>query len=507
MSQPGDGTPSARSGSDYAAKRRFEETPEPPSSTAVEDVDPLRAPVGPSFVIHQHYATNLHHDLRLEMENETGPILVSWAVPKGVPHRRGIKVLAVRTEDHPFEYGTFSGTIPSDNYGAGEVRIFDAGKYELDKRDGEKVSFRLQGRRLNGLYHLIRSKYSEGRETWLLTMTEDHRPDPDPRPRLEPMLATSVEGSFDDPGFQFEPKWDGVRALAVCQGSTTLYSRLGNDISAGYPELGALGRQLVAIDAVLDGEVVAFDQGTPSFQRLQARMHVRDPGQVQQLMKTIPVVYMAFDLLYLDGVDLTRLPLVERRQLLEEVVVVNDHLQISPVVIGDGIALFEAASSHHLEGIMAKRLTSIYRPGARSRDWLKIKTVLELDAVVVGWTRGTGNRQGTIGSLALALYDHDHLVYIGNVGTGFDQRSLDEALARLRSLEDVPPPFPSDVIRSRPELRGARWVAPELVVVVEYRQVTKAGRLRAPSFRGFREDKAPSDCTVEQLGVLEREGT
>ncbi|MEX2623571.1 MAG: non-homologous end-joining DNA ligase [Acidimicrobiia bacterium] len=485
--------------SDYESKRSFDRTPEPPTSAAGEDVDPRVASVGPSFVIHQHYATNLHHDLRLEMLNDSGPVLVSWAVPKGVPWRPDTKVLAVRTEDHPIEYGSFSGSIPADNYGAGEVRIFDAGTYEIDERDRKKVSFRLQGRRLDGLYHLIKTKFSEGRESWLLFMTEDYRPPPEPQPRLEPMLATLAADPFDDPGFQFEPKWDGVRALAVCDEQTALYSRLGNEITDGYPELGALHRRLVATDAILDGEIVAFDDGTPSFQKLQSRMHVRDRRQVELLMKSVPVVFMAFDLLYLDGRDLTRMTLEERRSLLGEVVVVDDRVQVSPAIREDGVALFEAAKTQGLEGIMAKRLSSLYHPGARSREWLKVKTKFDLDAVVVGWTHGTGNRQGTIGSLALALYDGDDLVYIGNVGTGLNQRSLDDALRKLQALDEVPPPFTSQVIKSRPELRKARWVAPALVATVEYRQLTQAKRLRAPSFLGFRDDKKPQDCTVDQL--------
>lgn len=485
--------------SDYDSKRRFDQTPEPPMVAAMEDVDPLTAPVGPSFVIHQHYATNLHHDLRLEMLNEAGPVLVSWAVPKGVPWRPDTKVLAVRTEDHPIEYGTFSGSIPADNYGAGEVRIFDAGTYEVDERDRKKLSFRLQGNRLDGLYHLIKTKFTEGRESWLLFMTDEYRPPPEPHPRLEPMLATLLADSFDDPAFQFEPKWDGIRALAVCVEETSLISRLGNEVTDGYPELAALHRRLVATDAILDGEIVAFDQGVPSFQKLQQRMHVRDRKQVEQLMKAVPVVFMAFDIIYMGGRDLTKLTLEERRVLLEEVVVVDDHLQVSPAIRSDGVALFEAAKAQDLEGIVAKRLTSTYRPGARSKDWLKIKTVFDLDAVVVGWTDGAGNRQGTIGSLVLALYEVDDLVYIGNVGTGFNQRSLDDVLGRLKALGEVPAPFASQVIKSRPELRKARWVPPTLVAKVEYRQLTDAGRLRAPAFIEFRDDKRPEECTVQQL--------
>jgi bifunctional non-homologous end joining protein LigD len=485
--------------SDYDKKRSFDQTPEPPASAVWEDVDPLAAPVGPSFVVRQHYATNLHHDLRLEMLNDLGPVLVSWAVPKGVPWRPGTKVLAVRTEDHPIEYGSFSGSIPADNYGAGEVRIFDTGTYEIDERDRKKFSFRLQGGRLDGLYHLIKTKFSEGRESWLLFMTKDHRPPPELQPRLEPMLATLATDPFDDPGFQFEPKWDGVRSLAVCGEGTAHFSRLGNEITDGYPELSALHRRPVATDAILDGEIVAFEDGKPSFQKLQQRMHVRDPRQLQQLIKTVPVVFMAFDIIYLDGRDLTALPLERRREFLEEVVVADDHLQVSPAIRNDGIALFEAAKAQNLEGILAKRLSSTYRPGARSKDWLKVKTVFDLDAVIVGWTEGTGNRQGTIGSLVLALYDGDDLVYIGNVGTGFNQRSLDDALRRLKALATAPAPFTAQVIHSRPELRKARWVDPALVAIIEYRQLTAAGRLRAPSFLGFRDDKRPQDCTVAQL--------
>lgn len=485
--------------STYGSKRRFEQTPEPPPNVHREDVDPLLAPPGPSFVIHQHYATNLHHDLRLEMISGSEPVLVSWAVPKGVPAKTGVKVLAVRTEDHPFEYGTFSGSIPAGEYGGGEVRIFDSGTYEVEDRDGKRVSFRLHGRRLDGLYHLIKTNFEEGRESWLLTMTEDHRPQADPHPPLQPMLATLVDDSFDDPDWQFEPKWDGVRALAVCGGETKLYSRLGNDISAGYPELAGLHHRLVAIDAILDGEIVAFDDGVPSFQKLQQRMHVRSPHQLEQLMKTVPVVFMAFDVIYLDGRDLTSLALSDRRRLLEEAVVGNDQLQLSPAIPGEGEALFEAAKSQQLEGIVAKRIASRYVPGARSRDWLKIKTVFDLDAVVVGWTEGGGNRSGTIGSLILALYDGDQLVYVGNVGTGFDERSLSDLKTKLQALGEAPPPFPVDVIKRRTELRKAHWVPPTLVVMVQYRQLTDAGRLRAPAFKALRDDKDPSDCTVDQL--------
>lgn len=490
-------------GSTYAKKRKFEATPEPTPSIDGDggELDPLVAEPGPSFVIQQHYATALHHDFRLEMRRPgADPVLVSWAVPKGLPRRRGVKTLAVRTEDHPFEYGSFSGSISDGNYGAGAVRIFDAGTYETVKRDDEKITFRLRGERLQGIYHLVKTAVQNGKEQWLAILSEDERPPPEPRPSLDPMLATLADEPFDDPAWQFEPKWDGIRALAICTDSTELVSRLGNNITGGYPELSKLHNRLVALEAIIDGEIVAFEDGAPSFQKLQQRMHVRDERQLKALVAKAPVAFMAFDLIYLDGRSLITESLDQRRQLLEEMVVPDDHIQISPAVIGEGKVLYQAAANQGLEGIVAKRIASTYEPGKRSPAWLKIKTVLDLDAVVVAWTEGSGSRHGTLGSLVLALYDDDgELRYVGNVGTGFNQKSLTDAMRRFSKLKSVAGPFDAGVLKSRPELRKAHWVPPTLVATVEYRQLTNAGRLRAPSFKGFREDKKARACTVDQL--------
>jgi bifunctional non-homologous end joining protein LigD len=489
--------------STYAKKRKFEATPEPPSSVpedAEGDLDPLRAEPGPSFVIHQHYATRLHHDVRLEMHRPGGePVLVSWAVPKGLPRRRGTRALAVRTEDHPFAYGTFTGSIPSGNYGAGEVRIFDAGTYEIVKRDTEKITFRLQGTRLMGVYHLVKTSQGEGKEQWLALLSSDERPSQAVAPPLEPMLATLIGEVFDDPAWLYEPKWDGVRALAICDDETKLVSRLGNTVTVGYPELSGLHDRLVALDAIIDGEIVALEGAVPSFQKLQRRMHVRDERQLSILARNSPVTFMAFDLIYLDGTNLTAEPLSERRRLLEETVVPNERLQVSPAVFGEGTALFEAAKSQSLEGIVAKKITSIYEPGRRSQAWLKIKTFSDLDAIVVGWTEGSGQRQEKLGSLVLALFDENgELRHIGNVGTGFDQQSLKAAMDRLEKLPTADSPFDIKVFKGA-DLRKVHWVAPTEVATVEYRQVTAAGKLRAPSFKGFRDDKAASSCTLDQL--------
>jgi bifunctional non-homologous end joining protein LigD len=214
------------------------------------------------------------------------------------------------------------------------------------------------------------------------------------------------------------------------------------------------------------------------------------------MTRQIPVVYMVFDLLYLDGSDLTSLPLQERRRLLEETIVPSERIRISPSTEGTGKALYAAAAEQGLEGIMAKRLSSVYVPGARSKDWLKVKVSFDIDVVIVAWTTGEGARAGTIGSLAMALYDGGELRYVGNVGTGFGRGSLEEAMERLAALEETEPLF-----TERAELRRAHWVQPSLVAKVEHRGVTSAGRLRAPAFQGFREDKRPEECTIDQLSV------
>ena len=492
----------ARRQSIYAIKRQFEETPEPAFEESDGELDPLTADPGPTFVIHQHYATRLHHDVRLEMRRPGAePVLVSWAVPKGLPRSRGTRALAVRTEDHPFSYGTFTGTIPDGNYGAGEVRIFDSGTYEIVKRDSVKITFRLHGKRLAGVYHLVKTSPAGSKEQWLAILSVDERPPAAPHPPLEPMLATLTGDAFDDPEWLYEPKWDGVRALALCDDTSKLVSRLGNTVTAGYPELSNLHDRLVALDAIIDGEIIAFDGAAPSFQKLQRRMHVRGDRQLTALVRESPVTFMAFDLIYLDGASLFAEELGKRRRLLEAIIVPNERLQISPAIVGEGTALYRAAEEQGLEGIVAKRIASTYEPGRRSPSWLKIKPSSDLDAVVVGWTEGSGRRQGTLGALILALYDQEgKLQHIGNVGTGFDKHSLKAAIDRLEVLPVGSNPFHVRFLKTNSDLKAAHWVAPTLVAIVEYRQVTNAGKLRAPSFKGFRDDKAATSCTLDQLG-------
>ncbi len=483
---------------DYETKRAFEKSPEPPSEIR-GNVDPGVARPGQSFVIQKHYARRLHFDLRLEMYHGDTPVLVSWAVPKGLPRARGVRSLAIHVEDHPFEYRTFAGTIPEGNYGAGEVRIFDSGTYEMLEQRPGKLVVRLEGKRLRGSYHLVRTKEGD-KEEWLALLGEPAAETRDQPPAPDPMLASANGAPFDDPGWAFEPKWDGLRAIALCQDETRLVSRNQNEVTAAYPELRKLHERLVALDAMVDGEIVCFEAGRPSFERLQNRMHVRDVRQAERLAKAQPVTYIAFDLLYLDGRSLVRASFEQRRRLLEETVVASEVIQVSPSIRGAGMALFETARARGLEGIVAKRISSPYEVGRRSRSWRKIKTAFDADVVVGGWSEGKGHRSSSLGALLMGAYVDGELRYVGEVGTGFDDRTLSRLLAELQlRLAERSPFAPASMEGAPREVRNAHWVRPELVASVEFRELTSAGKLRAGSFKGLRADKAPEECTYAEL--------
>lgn len=311
------------------------------------------------------------------------------------------------------------------------------------------------------------------------------------------MMATLADEPFDDPAWSFEPKWDGVRALVHIDGDPRAISRNGNDITAAYPELGELAQSL-GPGSVVDGEIVAFAQGRPSFELLQSRMHLRDPARIRSLMARVPIVFMAFDLLVDEGEDIMSLPLSARRSRLEASIVESEHVRLSPRVIGDGTALYDAAVEQRLEGIVAKRLDSRYEPGKRSRSWRKVKLVHEVDAIVVGWRPGSGGRSGSVGSIALGLYDDGDLRYIGSVGSGFDSRALGAMTELLAHYTIDDPPLDAAGIQAADEIT---WVRPELVAVVEYREVTSTTHLRAPVFKGMRPDKSAGECTIDQLAI------
>ncbi len=490
----------------YEDKRSFEATPEP--APAVEgNVDPGTARPGGNFVIHQHHARRLHFDLRLEMMNGDTPVLVSWAVPKNLPSTRGKVHLAVHVEDHPFEYGSFTGTIPAGQYGAGEVRIFDRGAYEvLEQADG-KLSIRLSGARVRGVYHLNRTRHGDGKDEWVVLLAKDERPPPDDSPPLSPMLATLETEAFDDDRWLFEPKWDGVRALAYCAEETMLVSRSGRNMTTVYPELSRLHEQMVARDAIVDGEIVAMDKGRPSFERLQGRMNLQSAGDIEKAVKSIPVALILFDIIYLDGRSLINTPLETRKDLLAELVVASSVVEVSPFVKAEGRALSEASRAQNLEGIVAKKLGSPYRPGKRTREWLKIKTVFEADVVIGGWSPGEGERSDTFGALLVGAYADEGLRFLGAVGTGFSDRALRDLMPELRDGSQPASPFAGNTKqlstgRFGKTIKNPQWIRPEIVARVEFRELTSGDRLRAPSFKGLRSDKGPHECSYADVATV-----
>jgi bifunctional non-homologous end joining protein LigD len=444
---------------------------------------------GNSFVIHKHRATRLHYDVRLERDGG----LPSWAVPKGLPTTKGDKRLAVQTEVHPLEYGRFEGTIPEGHYGAGEVRIFDDGWYEPVEWTDTKVSFRLHGRRYPGLeFHFVKT-----RTDWLAFLASAQTaPLPASPPRFAPMLAEGGHKAFDDDRWWFEPKLDGIRCLAeLSTGETILRTRTGRDASAQYPELHMIHELVDQVNAVIDGEIVAVDaEGKNSFEVLQQRMNLANPREIQRARSRIPVSIVVFDLLWLDGHDLTGLALEQRRELLTDVVEEDDRVHITTHVVGDGTVMFEAAKAQQLEGVVAKRIGSTYLPGRRTDAWRKIKATQTQDCVILGFTAGQGGRNDTFGALLVGAYDDGALRWVGQVGSGFTGALLDNVLAQLREIVRDTPPV--DELRSA---KGATFVELKLVCEVEYLEMTKStGKMRAPVFKHMRPDKLPEDCVLER---------
>lgn len=451
--------------------------------------DPIEPATGDDdlFVIQEHHASALHWDVRLERDG----VLVSWAVPKGLPTEPGPVRLAVRTEDHPLAYATFEGEIPRGEYGAGRMIIWDTGRYETEKWTAREVAVVLHGSRVRGRFVFIRTD-----KGWLVRRSDPpHRADWQPLPEsLAPMLAVpgTLPPAEDDHRWGYEFKWDGVRALARIEGGRIrLFSRLGNDITGGYPDLRRLGEHLAGRQLWLDGEIVAFAGGRPSFAALQRRMHVRD-AQAARLAEREPVTYLVFDVLHADGTSCLDLPYTERRRLLTELGLADARWQVSPMFPGEGAVVLDAAEEQRLEGVVAKRLDSPYRAGRRSAEWIKIARTATLEVIVGGWLPGEGRRSATFGSLMLGVPGPDGgLHYVGQVGTGFTEDMLRLLQAELDRLADTASPFTTPVPRDR--ARDARWVRPELVGEVLFREWTRDGRLRAPSWRGLRPDKRPED--------------
>jgi bifunctional non-homologous end joining protein LigD len=534
----------------YLAKRSADRTPEPVPGHPGGEAGTLTG--DPRFVIQEHHARRLHYDLRLEHDG----VFVSWAVPKGVPETADRNHLAVMTEDHPLAYGTFEGMIPSGEYGAGTVTIWDAGTYELEKWREDEVIFTLVGRPEGPLVRarlaLIRTDGRGEKSTWLLhrmkTDADGHpaaapggdrphaaegaeaTPSADATPgdtgtstadeadpaaaasgpwpealspaRLRPMLAENASATLARSTSRrwsapwAEIKWDGIRALAFWDGTRMLMrARSGTDITERYPEITDAAHVLGPRPLVLDGEVVAFDSaGRPSFTRLQNRMHLTRAAEIRAQSQSAPVRFHVFDVLAADGEDLTALPLRDRRARLDAVLPAGSDVLTAPPAFDDVDAALEYSETFALEGIVVKNPDGAYRPGDRSGDWLKVKHVHTQEVVIGGVRPGHGGRNGSIGSLLMGIPTADGLHYVGRVGSGFGDRMLRTLDEKLGALRTDSTPF-ADVPDA--DASDAWWVRPELVGEVAYAEVTPDGRLRHARWRGLRPDKSPADVRDE----------
>ena len=487
--------------STYHKKRNFKETSEPKGGKPVKNAF--------RFVVQRHAASHLHYDFRLEL----GGVLKSWAVPKGPPVKTGERRLAVMTEDHPVDYIHFEGVIPKGNYGAGVVKVWDKGVFEVmgknDKplkeasvlaqlKKGE-LSFTLKGKKLKGNYAIVQMG---DEKNWLLIRKKDEGLSSGApgkkatavkkkavtataarkKKAITPMLASSVKNPFDDPGWVFEIKWDGYRAIAETGKQLAFYSRNGLDFREKFKsiadELSAL-----KINAVLDGEVVALDEkGVSHFQLLQQA--AENPEQI--------LYYYVFDLLEYEGKNLMDQPLLERKKLLKKVLGKHKLIRYCDHIPAQGISFFEAAKQEGLEGIIAKQKDSTYAPGYRSNQWLKIKLSASTEVLIAGYTAPKGSRSA-FGSLVLAGEENGELVYRGHVGTGFNEKTLAGLKKKMDALKTEHSPF-----KERVRLNDAvTWIKPKLVAEIAYGNMTEDGVFRHPVFMRLRDDKDKQSLNEE----------
>jgi bifunctional non-homologous end joining protein LigD len=516
----------------YSAKRTFTATPEPAPAATAPKAGPLL------FVVQQHAATRLHYDFRLECDG----VLKSWAVPKGPSLNTSDKRLAVPTEDHPYDYGSFEGVIPPKQYGSGEVIVWDCGVYspdegnetwfhdraEAEKRVREgiekgKLSFLLRGEKLKGSFALVRTS---DQKNWLIIkhrdrhvstgdVTEQNRsvlsgvavdemktvparriPATQLAPvgplekmpaDLAPMHAESGDAPFDDPNWMWEPKLDGYRALAfISENGVKLRSRRGLELAPSFPRLVAELRKQAVNGMILDGEIVAFDAaGRPSFSALQNRVQLKTEREIAAADQQSPVVFFCFDLLHFAGVNLRKHAYRDRRRYLSQCLLPSPLVQLVHAA-DDGTELHAAALASGFEGIIGKRKDSAYEAGKRSGTWLKIKPTNSAEFVIGGYTRGKGAR-APLGALLVGYWDGDKLRYASHVGSGFDDNTLARMKARLDPLQRKTCPF-----AEKPELHSpTTWVEPGAVAEIRFQSWTDDGSLRAPIFLRLRDDVDP----------------
>ena len=531
--------------SEYAAKRKFEATPEPAPAATGAAAGPLL------FVVQQHSARRLHYDFRLECDS----VLKSWAVPKGPSLNPTDKRLAVQTEDHPYDYASFEGVIPPGQYGAGEVIVWDCGVYSPDEhqtwfhdrqeaerqvREGlqkGKLSFQLRGDKLKGSFALVRT--AQDPKSWLLIKHRDRFVSTDdvttrnrsvlsgvsvenmkvvpahriaaaqlvpsgplvPMPgKFSPMLADTADQPFNRPGWTWEPKLDGYRVLAFIDArGVKLRSRREMDLSDTFPRLVAELRNQAVDGMILDGELIAFDaSGRPSFNALQNRVQLKTEREIVAADRSVPVILYCFDLLYFGGIDLRGSAYRDRRRYLAQCLLPSPLLQLVHAA-DDGIAMQEAALASGFEGVIGKRTDSRYEAGRRSASWVKIKPTQSAEFVIGGYTKGKGSRT-PLGALLVGYWDKNRLRFASHVGSGFDEQTLAQLKERLEPLKRSTCPFDE-----KPELPNpTTWVEPKLVAEVRFHSWTEDDHLRHPIFLRLRDDVDPKSVRPPSCSALRR---
>ena len=453
---------------EYSKKRDFKKTSEPAPIISKQFKD--------HFVIQLHDASNLHYDLRLEDQG----VLKSWAIPKGLPFKKNQKRLAIQTEDHPIQYLNFEGVIPKGEYGAGQMWIVDKGKIDWIKKSEDSFHFRLKSKKFKGAFKLFRTKESE---QWLITCSDDqsyynvHQ-------RIEPMLASASKVLPKSKEYVFEVKWDGIRVILYWEADQLfVFSRNGRDITSQFPELQNLNFCKLE-HAVLDGELVVLDEkGRPKFHDVISRMHQRGESSIQKLMRSKPITCYLFDLISIDGLNIDHLDFTTRNEWLNTAIKTNATVRISSL-FENGSGLFEAIKAQGMEGVMAKTRVGRYETGKRSKDWIKIKSRTRDECTIIGYTKGQGDRSSLFGALHVAKYSDEDIVYMGKVGTGFDQKKLKHLFELLLSLQTVQKPIEDKI---EEEYRSV-WVEPKLMCEIEYASLSSNGTYREPVFIKLKSD-------------------
>ncbi|MBL6445588.1 non-homologous end-joining DNA ligase [Fulvivirga sp. 29W222] len=453
---------------EYSKKRDFTKTPEPKA---------LFSGGGDTgFVVHRHHASHLHYDLRLE---EHG-VLKSWAVPKGLPSVPGIKRLAMETEDHPLEYITFEGEIPKGQYGGGKMWIYANGRYEISKKKKDGFYFTLNSPQINGEYRMHQMKGKE----WLLERVDTPQIDWLSTP-AEPMMADTATKVPMGDEYIYELKWDGIRSIIIVnEGEVNIWSRNHKNLNKQFPELLAADKAFRVTNAVIDAEIVCFDKvGKPDFKTVIHRMQRTGASEIERSSKKYPAYCYVFDLLYLDGRPLINEPLLRRREWLHDSIRKDMPYRMSEAV-KEGKELYEATKKMQLEGIMAKDGNSKYYPGKRSAGWVKVKSKKTAEALIIGYTKGRGDREFAFGALHLGQYIDNKLVYRGKVGTGFNDKMIKGLFRNLSRLQKIDKPIDEDPV----DIARTVWVEPRLVCEVEYSMITRKGSFREPVFLRLRPD-------------------